>query len=112
AGPRAVQHVAIRSADIVATARAAAAQGLSVLPIPGNYYEDLEARHALDAASLETYRRYNILYDEDAAGHAFRQFWVTVPRASVLFEIVDREAGYEGYGTVNATVRMTAQETR
>ena len=65
---RPLQHVAIRSADIVETARAVSAQGLPVLPVPGNYYEDLAARLGLDAASLETYRRCNILYDEDSAG--------------------------------------------
>ena len=39
-----------------------------MLPVPGNYYEDLAARLGLDAPSLETYRRCNILYDEDQPG--------------------------------------------
>ncbi|HXT88092.1 MAG TPA: TIM barrel protein [Trebonia sp.] len=106
-----VQHVAIRSDDIVETARAVSAQGLSVLPVPGNYYEDLAARLGLDAASLEAYRRYGILYDEDSAGRVFRQFYVTAPQSGVLFEIVDRTPGYAGYGAANALVRMAAQET-
>lgn len=106
-----VQHVAIRSDDIVETARAVSAQGLSVLPVPGNYYEDLAARLGLDAASLETYRRYGVLYDEDSAGRAFRQFYVTAPQSGVLFEIVDRAPGYAGYGAANALVRMAAQES-
>lgn len=111
-GSHPVQHLAIRSADIVETARAVSAQGLTVLPIPGNYYEDLATRHALDEASLETYRRHNILYDQDAAGHAFRHFCVASPQGRVLFEVVDREPGYEDYGAGNAVVRMTAQEAR
>jgi 3-dehydroshikimate dehydratase len=111
-GSRLAQHVAIQSPDIVETARAVSALGLTVLAIPGNYYEDLGARHALDEASLDTYRRYNILYDEDSAGHAFRHFCVTLPQGGVLFEIVDREPGYAGYGAGNAAVRMTAQESR
>ena len=106
-----VQHVAIRSDDILETARAVSAQGLSVLPVPGNYYEDLAARLGLDAASLETYRRYGILYDEDLAGRVFRQFYVTAPQSGVLFEIVDRAPGYTGYGAANALVRMAAQES-
>ncbi len=110
AGSHRVQHLAIRSGDIVETARAVSAQGLSVLPVPGNYYEDLAARLGLDAATLETYRRYGILYDEDSAGRAFRHFYVTSPQAGVLFEIIDREPGYAGYGAANALVRMAAQE--
>lgn len=110
AGSHRVQHLAIRSGDIVETARAVSAQGLSVLPVPGNYYEDLAARLGLDAVSLETYRRYGILYDEDSAGRVFRHFYVTSPQAGVLFEIIDREPGYTGYGAANALVRMAAQE--
>ena len=110
-GSRQVQHVAIRSADIVETARAVSAQGLSVLPVPGNYYEDLAARLGLDDATLETYRRGNILYDEDRAGRSLRHCYVSAGRAGVLFEIVDREPGYAGYGAGNALVRMAAQES-
>ena len=108
---RPVQHVAIRTDDIVETARAVSAQGLPVLPVPGNYYEDLAARTRLDAVSLETYRLGNILYDEDADGHALRHFYVAPAQGGVLFEIVDREPGYAGYGAGNALVRMAALES-
>jgi 4-hydroxyphenylpyruvate dioxygenase len=108
---RPVQHVAIRTDDIVETARAVSAQGLPVLPVPGNYYEDLAARTGLDAVSLETYRLGNILYDEDADGHALRHFYVAPAQGGVLFEIVDREPGYAGYGAGNALVRMAALES-
>ena len=108
---RPVQHVAVRTADIVETARSVSAQGLSVLPVPVNYYEDLAARLGLDRAALETYRRCNILYDEDPAGRAMRHFYVTSARGGVLFEIIDREPGYLGYGAGNALVRMAALES-
>lgn len=110
-GSHVVQHVAIRSADIVETARAISAQGLTVVHIPGNYYEDLGARHALDEATLDSYRHYNILYEQDVSGHSFHQFFVTSPQGRVLFEVVDRDPGYVGYGAGNAVVRMTAQES-
>ena len=110
-GPRLVQHVAIRSADVVETARAVSAQGVPVLPVSGNYYEDLAARLGLDAASLETYRHCNILYDEDSAGRVLRHFYVAAAQGGVLFEIVDREPGYAGYGAGNTLVRMAAQES-
>lgn len=111
AGSRPVQHVAIQSADIVETARAVSAQGLPVLRVPGNYYEDLAARFGLDTASLETYRRCNILYEADSAGRVLRHFYVTSAQGGVLFEIVDREPGYAGYGAGDALVRMAAQES-
>jgi 4-hydroxyphenylpyruvate dioxygenase len=109
-GSRPLQHVAIRSADIVETARAVSAAGLPVLTVPGNYYEDLAARLGLADADLDTYRRGNILYDEDSAGRSLRHFYIPAARGGVLFEIVDREPGYAGYGAGNALVRMAAQE--
>ena len=82
-----------------------------MLPVPGNYYEDLAARLELDAASLEIYRRCNILYDADSAGRVLRHFYVTSAQGGVLFEIVDRQPGYAGYGAGDALVRMAAQES-
>ena len=110
--PGPVQHLAIGSSDIVETARAVTAQGLAILPIPGNYYDDLAIRFELDPASLETYRRHSILYDQDAQGRTFRHFYIASPQSRVLFEIVHREPGYEGYGAGNAVTRMNAQELR
>lgn len=57
------------------------------------------------------YRRGNILYDEDPDGHALRHFYVASAQGGVLFEIVDREPGYAGYGAENALVRMAALES-
>ena len=61
--------------------------------------------------SLETYRRCNILYDEDSAGRVMRHCYVTSGHGGVLFEVIDREPGYTGYGAGNALVRMAAQAT-
>lgn len=105
-----IQRVAIGSSDVVETARAVTAQGLAILPIPENYYDDLAIRFELDPASRETYRRYSILYDEDPEGHIFRHFYIASPQSRVVFEIVERDPGYEGYGAGNAVTRMNAQE--
>ena len=40
-----------------------------------------------------------------------RHCYVTSGPGGVLFEIVDREPGYTGYGAGNALVRMAAQAT-
>ena len=46
-----------------------------------------------------------------ADGHALRHFYVAPAQGGVLFEIVDREPGYAGYGAGNALVRMAALES-
>jgi 4-hydroxyphenylpyruvate dioxygenase len=101
------QHVAFASADVLTTARAAALAGAPLLPIPDNYYDDLDARLALPPALLAAMREYGVLYDRDENG-AFMHVYTEVLGSRVFFEIVQRIDGYSGFGEVNAPVRMAA----
>ena len=102
-----VQHIAFASDDVFAAAEAAAAAGLPVLDIGPNYYEDLEARYGLDADLLARMERLNILYDRDGDAEYF-QFYSRAVAKRVFFEVVERR-GYDGYGAVNASIRLNAQ---
>lgn len=98
------QHVALRCADIFAIAETIDPD--IVLQIPPSYYEILALRFDLDAAMIERLRRGNILYDEDAQGRYLQLYTVEVN--GLFLELVQRE-GYQGFGAVNAPVRMAAQ---
>jgi 4-hydroxyphenylpyruvate dioxygenase len=104
------QHVALASLDIVATARRLNAAGDLVLPIPGNYYDDLEARHDLGADRHRMLRELGLLYDRDRHGEFLHLYTRTTGR--VFFEIVQRVGGYRGYGAGNAPIRLAAQHAR
>ena len=104
------QHVAFGCSDLVSVARTAVARGLEFLPVPENYYEDLEARFGLDQAFLATLRELNLLYDRDADGEFLHFYTATI--GNVFFEVVERRPGYEGYGAPNAPVRLAAQYQR
>ena len=78
-----------------------------MLPIPENYYDDLEARSDLSAAEIDALKAANILYDRDASG-PFRQAYTATLDGGMFFEIVQRD-GYAGYGAANAGIRLTAQ---
>lgn len=101
------QHVAFGTDDVVATARALRAAGAPLLPVPANYHDDLDARYALDPALLADLRAHGLLYDVDAHG-AFLHLYTEVLARRVFFEVVQRLDGYDGYGAVNAPVRMAA----
>ncbi|CAM9965268.1 unnamed protein product, partial [Chrysoparadoxa australica] len=105
----AVQHVAFASDDILSTARDMAALGFQPLPMPTNYYKDLKARFALDDARLAEFQAHDILYDEDAQG-GFLQFYSHPFAGGFFFEVVQRVAGYGGYGAPNAPFRIAAQK--
>lgn len=102
-----VQHIAFATDDIFAFAASARAAGLEPLPIPENYYDDLEARLAIDPDLSERLRESGVLYDEDEGGHYF-QLYTRAFRDRFFFEIVQRD-GYAGFGVPNAPIRLAAQ---
>lgn len=102
-----VQHVALRTNDIAAAARALASNGFASLAIPRNYYDDLEARYGLDPAMTAWMRDNHILYERDEAGEYF-QLYSQAFGDGFFFEIVERR-GYDGYGATNAPIRIAAQ---
>ncbi|WP_093802676.1 bifunctional sugar phosphate isomerase/epimerase/4-hydroxyphenylpyruvate dioxygenase family protein [Streptomyces sp. Wb2n-11] len=102
------QHIALADDDIVATARRLRALPDDVLlPVPGNYYDDLRARFDLGETRHRELRELGLLYDRDDDGEFLHLCTVTVGR--VFFEVVQRIGGYRGFGLSNAPVRLAAQ---
>jgi len=102
-----VQHVAFACTDVFAAAERAQAAGLPMLEIGPNYYEDLEARWGLDPALVARMQALNLMYDRDGEAEYF-QFYSRAVAKRVFFEVVERR-GYDGYGAVNAAIRLNAQ---
>jgi 4-hydroxyphenylpyruvate dioxygenase len=102
-----VQHIAFATDDIFAAAQSIEAAGLELLPIPENYYDDLEARLGLEPALVDRLKAHGILYDEDERGRYF-QLYTRAFQDRFFFEIVERD-GYSGYGAPNAPIRLAAQ---
>ncbi|WP_409497241.1 bifunctional sugar phosphate isomerase/epimerase/4-hydroxyphenylpyruvate dioxygenase family protein [Amycolatopsis sp. cmx-11-12] len=103
------QHIAFACEDAFAVARAMRESGAPLLEIPGNYYDDLDARFGLPFAAL--LRENSVLYDRDEHGE-FLHFCTELVGSRVFFEVVQRIGGYRGYGVVNTPVYMTAHRER
>ena len=101
------QHLAFAASDVLALARAARDRGFRPLDIPANYYDDIEARFDIDPALLDELKDLNVMYDRDESGE-FLHFY-TPPVGTVFLEVVERRGGYDGYGALNAPVRLAAQ---
>ena len=102
-----VQHLAFNTDDIVETVKKLTANGVAILPIPENYYDDLEARADIALDRLETLRAHNVLYDRDDHGE-YLQAYTQSFDGMFFFEFVERR-GYKGFGAVNAPIRLAAQ---
>lgn len=100
-----VHQLALSCEDIFVAA-AAVPQELK-LPIPENYYRDLDARLGLDSELLEKLKAHNIMYDRDDKGEFFHLYTKEV--SGVFFELLQRVGDYDRYGEANAHIRMAMQ---
>jgi 4-hydroxyphenylpyruvate dioxygenase len=94
--------------DIFATVEGLCRNGVELLPIPENYYDDLETRADLSDDEIARMKRLNILYDREGEAEFFQAYTKALLDGGFFFEIVQRR-GYRGYGAVNAPIRLAAQ---
>ena len=106
-----IQHIAIRTADIIKLVQTLKGHGQKFLEISNNYYDDIEARFGLNFNFCKELENLNILYDEDKNG-AFLQIYTHVFNDQFFFEFVERINNYKGYGANNALFRIAAQNNK
>jgi 4-hydroxyphenylpyruvate dioxygenase len=102
-----VQHIAFATHDLLAAVKRLEVNGVKLLPVPENYYDDLEAKSELSPELIDTLRAHNIFYDREGDAEYLQAYTVTI-EDRFFFEIVERR-GYQGYGAVNAPIRLAAQ---
>ncbi|MGH9006436.1 MAG: 4-hydroxyphenylpyruvate dioxygenase [Acidimicrobiales bacterium] len=105
-----VQHIALRTDDIVRTVDALGARGVRFMRVPETYYE--EARRRLAGVSLpwDDLERLNVLVDRDEGGHLLQIFTETLTdRPALFFEIIERR-GATGFGEGNFKALFEAIE--
>ena len=84
------------------------ASGAPILKIPGNYYDDLEARLSLPPDFVAVLRENDIIYDRDDQGE-FLHFVTEMVGSRVFFEVVQRIDAYDGFGDPHSVpLRMAA----
>jgi 4-hydroxyphenylpyruvate dioxygenase len=102
-----VQHIAFATDDMLETVKRLRAKGVKLLPVPENYYDDLEAKIDIPPAFLDTLKANDILYDRDGTTE-YLQVYTETFDDRFFFEIVERR-GYRGFGAANAAIRLAAQ---
>lgn len=100
-----VQHIALRTDDIIRDVRNLAERGVEFIKVPDTYYATMQQR--LSAAGLEldqdfeTLKQLGILIDFDAGGYLLQLFTKhLMDRPTVFIEIIYRN-NFEGFGAGN-----------
>jgi 4-hydroxyphenylpyruvate dioxygenase len=105
-----VQHLALRTEDIVTAVAALRDRGVRFLRIPDAYYDEVRTRLAHLGLPWDELQRLGILVDEDHDGYLLQIFSETITdRPTVFFEIIQRE-GAKGFGAGNFKALFEAIE--
>src|SRR5438309_1440299 len=107
-----VQHIALRTDDILKTVTELRARGVQFLRVPDAYYEEVRERFSdlHDEVDVEALRDQAILADRDEEGYLLQIFTKpVVDRPTVFFEIIQRH-GSRGFGLGNFKALFEAIE--
>jgi 4-hydroxyphenylpyruvate dioxygenase len=100
-GGAGVQHVALRTDDIVATVSALKARGMQFLRVPKTYYDVLTDRVGEIDEDVEVLAELGILVDRDDEGYLLQIFTKPITdRPTLFYEIIHRK-GATSFGKGN-----------
>lgn len=109
-----VQHIALRTHDIITTIRGLRARGMKFLTPPSSYYEQLRVNLAASKCvikeDLDAIQEQNILVDYDDNGYLLQIFTLPVQDRPTLFIEVIQRANHNGFGAGNFKALFTAIE--
>lgn len=109
-----VQHIALRTKDIITSVRNLRARGVEFISVPSTYYDSMKERLERTGMQLEEdfqiIQDLNILIDFDEGGYLLQLF--TKPlmdRPTVFIEIIQRN-NFSGFGAGNFKALFEAVE--
>jgi 4-hydroxyphenylpyruvate dioxygenase len=105
-----VQHVALRTEDIVGTVRTLRDNGVEFLKMPHAYYEGLASRVGDVGVPIDTLEELGIEADRDEEGYLLQIFTRPIQdRPTFFFEIIESN-GSRGFGVGNLKAVFEAIE--
>lgn len=105
-----VQHIALRTNDIVRSVQELRNRGLRFMETPSTYYDEAKQRLKGFQVPWEDLERLDILVDSDHEGYLLQIFTETLTdRPAVFFEIIERQ-GARGFGEGNFKALFEAIE--
>ena len=109
-----VQHIAMRSEDIITTVSRMKARGTKFLEVPDTYWATLKKRLAKSPVKvvedIDTLQKLKILVDYDDHGYLLQIFTKPVEdRPTLFFEVIQRR-NHQGFGAGNFKALFKAIE--
>lgn len=105
-----VQHIALSTNDIIASAISAKHAGVDFIEIPSEYYDALDSFHC-DNIDVELLKTHNIVLDSQGKNHLLQCFSKPItPFPTIFIELVQRK-GMQLFGKDNIERLFKAMES-
>lgn len=109
-GGAGVQHVALRTDDIIHTVSRMRTRGIDFLYVPDTYYDDLEERVGEIDEDIKELAELGILVDRDEEGYLLQIFTKPITdRPTLFYEVIERK-GAKSFGKGNFKALFEAIE--
>ncbi len=105
-----IQHLAVRTDDIVATVAALTARGVALLELEPGYHEQAQERVGDVGTSWDELAAHGILVDRDVEGVLLQVFTEPMQDRPTLFVEVIQRRGATGFGAGNFAALFAAVE--
>jgi len=113
-GGAGVQHIALRTENILEAVAALRARGLDFLTVPDSYYENLRARLKTSptkiAEDMNKIQELKLLVDYDETGYLLQIFTKPLEDRPTLFIEIIQRRGHQGFGAGNFKALFEAIE--
>lgn len=97
-----VQHIAIRTDDILKAIPAMRKNGVQFLEVPSSYYDMLREKKIPIKESIDDLEKHGILCDFEGEGYLLQLFMKPIgDRPTFFYEIIQRVGKSEGFGKGN-----------
>ncbi|RIA88092.1 Glyoxalase/Bleomycin resistance protein/Dihydroxybiphenyl dioxygenase [Glomus cerebriforme] len=104
-GGAGVQHIALRTEDIITSVTNLRARGLEFITIPNTYYDELRKRLQTSCTKIlediDTLQKLHILVDYDEEGYLLQIFTKPLQDRPTLFIEVIQRRNHQGFGAGN-----------
>lgn len=107
-----IQHIAIRTDNIIETISAMRKNGIEFLSTPPDtYYQMLKEKDLKVEENIDELKHYGILLDPESDGYLLQIFTKPVgDRPTFFFEVIQRKGGSQGFGKGNFQALFEAIE--
>jgi len=113
-GGAGVQHIALRTEDIISSITRMKARGCQFLTIPASYYDNLKEKLKTSPTKvqedLDKIQELNILVDYDDKGYLLQIFTKPLEDRPTLFIEIIQRRGHQGFGAGNFKALFEAIE--